>query len=338
MEWSNDGERLRMRGNGEVELNDTDTDITRIVGGDRFEIEERRDGVTSRVEIRAGGAERRWWKDGREAAYEPEGRAWLARRLPDIVRRTGLGAERRVARLLAKGGPGAVLDEVSRIESDFVKGRYISRLLASTMLDAAMTERLLDQAGREVKSDFELGRILVTLAKRGLSTDRLRLAYVKASTSLGSAFESGRALITLVEYGPNNGEVSSAIVARGAAIDSDFELGRLLLAVLRTPSGRDTLDGPFFDTLATLGSDFERGRVLTTAASLPDLSPKVQLALLDATQKTKSSFEAARILTALVGQQRLAEPARARFLEVAQGLGSNFERDRVLARFAVAAR
>jgi hypothetical protein len=332
---------VRIRANGDIVLNDTDTDITQIVDGDRFDIEERRDGVSSRVEIRTtadGRVERRWWKDGREATYEPEGRAWLARRLADIVRRTGLGADRRVARILAKSGPGGVLDEVSLIPSDFVKGRYLTKLLATTTLEPAMLERLIDQSGRELKSDFELSRVLTTVAKRGLPNDRLRLTYVRATTSIGSDFESGRSLGALVAAGPNSGEVSAAIVRRGAAIGSDFELSRLLVAVLGTPSGRDTLEGPLFEALAMLGSDFERGRVLTTVCKLPDLTPGAQLAVLDATRKTGSSFEAARILTTLVGQQKLTEPARARFLEVAQGLGSDFERDRVLARFAVAAR
>ena len=189
-----------------------------------------------------------------------------------------------------------MLDEVSLIPSDFVKGRYLTKLLATTTLEPAMLERLIDQSGRELKSDFELGRVLTTVAKRGLPNDRLRLTYVRATTSIGSAFETGRSLGALVAAGPNSGEVSAAIVRRGATIGSDFELSRLLVAVLGTPGGRDTLEGPLFEALATLGSDFERGRVLTTVCKLPDLTPGAQLAVLDATRKTGSSFEAARIL------------------------------------------
>ena len=43
----------------------------------------------------------------RELPFEPEGRPWLARALPDILRRTGIAAPARVARILAKSGNGS---------------------------------------------------------------------------------------------------------------------------------------------------------------------------------------------------------------------------------------
>jgi hypothetical protein len=338
VDWTDDGSRLLMRANGEIILNDDDTDIVRIDDGDRVTIEERGVDGTSRIELKVtsdGRIERRWLKDGRERPYEPEGRAWLARRLPTIVRRTGIAADQRVTRILARSGPAGVLQEVSLIPSDFVKGRYVARLLAATTLDEATTERLLDQVGREVKSDFELGRILGTVAKRGLASERLRLAYVRNTSSIESDFESTRALTTLVKAMPITSTVASAIFARGASIESDFELGRLLNTVVTQPSGRETVNDAFFAAVQTIQSDFECGRVLGTVVRQGELTDAQVLAVLDAIRSIESSFEAARVLTSLVAQQRLSEGARSRSIEVAQRLGSAFERERVLARIAV---
>ena len=59
---------------------------------------------------------------------DAEGRAWLERLLPKMIRESGVGAESRVARFLRQGGPNAVLAEIGLIHSDGSKRTYVEQL------------------------------------------------------------------------------------------------------------------------------------------------------------------------------------------------------------------
>ena len=341
VDWRHGGERLIVRGKGDIEVADDDTRITRIVNGDRLDIEERVASGSSRVEIRAGlddTVTARWFKDGHEAPFEPEGRAWLARRLPDILRRTGLAARARVARIHARSGVAGVLSEVSRIESDFVKTRYLRRLLDATSLDAAALTRLVDQAGQSVRSDFELASLLTRVLETTQLTDATIVAIVGATASIDSDFEQRRVLGTVVERPTVSATVVADVVRSARQINSDFELATLLVALMERHGAAGLSEPGFVETASTLQSDFERARVLIAAVEQPGLTDEQVGTVLQNVRPMRSDFERARVLTTLADRQRLTEATRQAYVAVAETLRSSHERDRALARLALSAR
>ena len=96
--YQNNGERLEVRYDGEVEFTDDDTDVKRLSPGGLLKI---RDGgmMTSlvgghTVEFTAdssGNITRRFWVGSSERPFEPEGHKWLASVLPRFIRQTGIG-------------------------------------------------------------------------------------------------------------------------------------------------------------------------------------------------------------------------------------------------------
>ena len=61
---------------------------------------------------------------------------WLRDNLPKFVRNTGIGAPARVARYLKSGGVTAVMGEIGRIDSSYVKGIYFKELFRAGDADA----------------------------------------------------------------------------------------------------------------------------------------------------------------------------------------------------------
>jgi beta-lactamase regulating signal transducer with metallopeptidase domain len=335
--WSNNGQKLEVRYDGEVEFTDDDTDVKSLTPGGLLRI---RDGgmMTSllgghTIEFRADGSgnlTRRFWAGSSERPFEPEGRKWLASVLPQFIRQSGIGAPARVARILKQKGPSGVLAEISLIEGSWSKRRYFSELLKTATLDAATTRQVLVQAGREMDSDFELASFLIDNADKLLMDDATRQSYFDASRSIDSDFEMRRVFSAALKRGPVPPAVLVSMLNASHNIDSDFEQASLLIDVARLQPLDNTTRPAFFSALDTVQSDFEHRRVLSTLAGRTDLTPETSAAMLLSGASVDSDFEAATFLLELAKRQPIEGNVRAPFFRAVDSISSSFERGRVL--------
>jgi beta-lactamase regulating signal transducer with metallopeptidase domain len=335
--WSNNGEKLEVKYDGEVEFSDDDTDVKSLSPGGLLRI---RDGgmMTSLVgghtiEFRADGSgaiTRRYWVGSSERPFDPEGRKWLASILPRFIRQSGIGAPARVARLLKQKGPSGVLAEISLIEGSWAKRRYFSELLKATTLDAATIRQVLGQAGRELDSDFELASFLIDNADKLILDDATRQAYFDASRSIESDFEMHRVFSAALKRGPVPSAVLVSMLNTSHNIDSDFEEASLLVDVAKLQALDNATRAAFFSALDTVQSDFEHHRVLTALSGRSDLGPETAAAMLVSGAAVQSDFEAASFLLDLVKRQSIEGSLRAPFFHAVDSIDSSFERGRVL--------
>jgi hypothetical protein len=140
-------------------------------------------GADTSVEFTADGSgniTRKFWQGVKEQPFEPEGRKWLATMLPRFIRQSGIGAPARVARIHKSGGVTGVLAEVSRIEGSWAKHVYLKELMKVPGLSAADVQRVFNQAGTEIDSDFELASFLIS-SSRQITDDATRRAYLDAA-------------------------------------------------------------------------------------------------------------------------------------------------------------
>jgi hypothetical protein len=133
---------LTVKIDGAIEFTDDDHDIKSLSPGGRFRMEERT-GLSGRAyEVKAdsaGNLTKTWSVNGSAKPLDTEGRAWLDRLLPQMIRESGIGAGPRVARILRQGGPQAVIAEMGLIHSDGAKRVYVEQLFAQATLN---TEQL----------------------------------------------------------------------------------------------------------------------------------------------------------------------------------------------------
>jgi beta-lactamase regulating signal transducer with metallopeptidase domain len=331
--WSNNGEKLEVKYDGEIEFTDDDSDVKRLSPGGMLRI---RDGslIGGRtVEFNADGSgtiTRRYFVGLLERPFEPEGRQWLHQALPRFIRQTGIGAPARVARFLKSGGVPAVLTEISRIEGSFGKRAYFKALLAQGTLDAATLRQVLAQASREIDSDFELASLLIGSADTFLKDESVRAAYFDAARSIESDFEMRRVFSSALKQGPVSSAVLAGILDASRQIDSDFEEASLLAQIAKLQPLDGTTRAPFFAALATVGSDFEHRRVLTALADRADQPVEVVVSMIESGGKIESDFEAASFLAHVAKQHSIDGPLRAPFFRAVETIESAFERGRVL--------
>jgi len=338
--YQNNGQKLEIRYDGDVEFSDDDTDVKRLSPGGRLRIKD--DGFLSStsggrtIEFSAdpaGNVTRRYWVGTSERPFEPEGRQWLAQVLPRFIRQTGIGAPARVARILKARGPAGVLAEISQIEGSWAKRVYFNELL-KTPLDAAAARQALVQAGREIDSDFELATLLIQASDKLLVDDGTRQAYFDAARTIQSDFEMHRTYAAALKRGPVSPSLLASLLTASRDIDSDFEEASLLIEVAKLQPLDNTTRAPFFDALATVSSDFEHHRVLSALAARTDLTPDVTGAMLLSAAQVDSDFELASFLLQIVKQQPVEGALRAPFFRTLDSVGSAFERGRVLQALA----
>jgi hypothetical protein len=329
--WSNDGEKLEVNYRGDFEFTDDDADVRSISPGGWLRIRDTGARGTHAIEFTADGSgniTRRYWNGTSERPFEPEGRKWMAQMLPRFIRQTGIGAERRVARILQARGPAGVLAEIALVEGSWAKRIYFTELLKAP-LDARTAQQVLAQAGREVTSDFELASLLIS-ADRLLTDDATRQAYLDAARTIASDFEMGRVLSASLKKGSLSPALLASLLESSAALESDFELASLLVQVAKGHSLNGTTRPVYFKALATVQSDFEHRRVLSAVIERSEQPADTVAAVLESVQQVSSDFEAASLLVQVADAHAIEGALRAPFFKAAGTVGSAHERGRVL--------
>jgi hypothetical protein len=292
-----DGYALDVEMEGRIVFAADESDVASMAANAELEIEETRDGVTRAIEFvpKGDAVARRYRVDGEERAFDADGRAWLALALPEIFRSTGIDAEARVQRILARGGSDALLDEIGRIRGDYGRARYLGFAYTLAPLDAAQLTRAL-QLTREIDSDYEMRQALdVALKAQQLTPEQQR-----------------------------------QVLGLAQAIDSDYERAELLIAT----AGRFTIDGAAFadwaKALDGIASDYEQRRVLEALlAREQDNRDAVRLAF-DAARDIDSDYEKRQLLEAGLARAGGDAALRLDYLRVAATLGSDYERKEAL--------
>ena len=326
--WSNNGEKLAASYKGSFDFTDDETDVRQITDGGYLKLSDAALIGRHTVELygRGGTIERHYYVNGMERAYEPDGHQWLRDNLPRFVRNTGLGADRRVARLLNAGGAAAVLAEISQIESSYVKGIYFTQLMKQATMTPDQYRQVMAQASREMTSDYELAQLLIAAADRLPSDDVSRAAYFSAAAKISSDYELHRVYSTMLKKGPVSSATLADVLSNTKTIGSDYELSQLLQQIVSQQPLDDRTRPLFFQAAASIGSGYEHHRVLN-AAILGGDAANVTAALAQA--RTLGDYERSQLLKAVAEKAGVEGSQRAPFFDAVQGMGS-YERGQVL--------
>jgi hypothetical protein len=325
------GYSLIMRSEGKVTFADDESDVLTLAAGGEFELSEKLDGVLREYVVtadRAGVLTREYSFDGDSAPLDEAAKKWLAEALPRMFRESGFDTEARVGRLMARGGPERVLQEVDLAGSDYAKASYLGRLLETAQLDAAQMESALRSAG-QIDSDYELRRAL-DQALRTQSLDAARLTQLlKTGSQIDSDYELAELLKDAIERLPADAEARSAWLAAARQLDSDYELSQAVARGLEQ-KGTDAAFAAALVRLATekLDSNYELGQVLKEAAAR-GTDPELASAYLDGAAAIDSDYERRCALEGIARHVAADADMNRRYRELARNMG-DYERGQAL--------
>jgi beta-lactamase regulating signal transducer with metallopeptidase domain len=330
------GYAVNVVADGKVVFLDDESDVERLEPGARFKLVESIGGVERDYRATAdaaGAVSRTLRRDGVIVPLDEESRRWLAAALPRVFRESGYDAEARVERLLAGGGPSAVLAEVDLMPTDYGKGVYLRMLLKQAALDAEQTGLVLDAASR-ISSSHELGQALDLLLDSPALDGPRFLQLLRVAGAIDSNHERAEILVAASGRLPPGSDVRAAWLAAAAGIQSDHDLGRTLDAGLRRARGDAAFTAGLLAFAAEhIESDFGLRSLLEEVADRGD-DPAVASAYLAATRSLASDFEKRSALLELLDDATLDAAGLAALLEVAATIRSDHDRGEVLKELA----
>jgi hypothetical protein len=243
-----------------------------------------------------------------------------------------VNADRRVARQLAKGGPGLVLDEIGRTKSSYAKSAYFRELFKQTTLEQGMLSRSLQQAGREVHSDYDLAETLIAAADHQ-PLDRALPDFVGAARLVKSDYDEARVLTRAITRPNATPQVASAMFsaatpgADGTGIQSDYDLAELLS---KAPASfiEQSASG-WAAAVATIGSSYDRSRAIESALR-PGASPSTVPSALAAATGITSDYDLATLLTKAAASGALTDRTADAYMTATGRVKSGYDRGRVL--------
>jgi beta-lactamase regulating signal transducer with metallopeptidase domain len=332
IKWSGTGCSGEIVVEGDVEFNAAFTAITGISRGGRIRITTEEGGTERRVLIEPadGGVAFQYWLDGDRREMDAAARDWLSSTLVFMFRRFGFMGEARATAILQAGGPGALLDEVTHLEGDYVRAVYMTVLIDRGRLDDAMLRRALGIAGSTISSDHYRTQIITAVAGRYEFTDAVRDAYIEAVSGMKSDHYRHVAFTELLDNGRLTPAQVSDVLRESRHIGSDHYRAQLLEHLATDYGSNPAIRPAYLEAAQELRSDHYRTGVLNRLLAMDAMSGADLARVVDAVATMSSDHYRADVLQR-VAEHGLEDATLQRsFVNAAAGIRSDHYLENVL--------
>lgn len=329
----NDGStELSVTSRNDVRFNDDYTDVVSVSSDGFLEVRERRGGLTRELKIVVGASGqlvRTYTVNGEARAFDAEGKNWLSKILAEAVRK-GFDARARAARLVRRGGPAAIINEIPRLEGDYTKRVYLEEAVKSGNPDASALRQILNLTARDISSDYEKATLLINTVSVAAAQRSTLEAFFSVVDTIESDYEHARVLKAFLKANPGDKEIIMRTLGSAGKISSDYEKATLLIdATGASPTDRNALDD-YFAAANSIKSDYERGRVLKSILRANPADKEILILTLGSASKMSSDYEKANVLMQVGRSSVQDDSVRTALLNAAKTISSDYERGRVL--------
>jgi hypothetical protein len=366
MIWSDDDKTIKADWDGKWLLNDKEDDIVFIEDGAEFELKTKDKSGKWEIEFeeKGGSVIRSFELDGKNAPFDDKAREWFHENVVFLMRETGLHAKERVARILKKDGPDAVISEMGHIRSDWALRKYSSILTDQASLKSGQIDRLIGvlakiesdyemrkaytdllskdtfpaksrkkvwKAAEQIESDYELRMLLTPFADKFDLDGKDTESFLNLAQSIESDYEL-RVLLstTLGGVNLNKKNLQKLATLAGENIESDYEYRQLMNAFIERIGEHKSVINTVINGLATIESDYERRQLMKRLVKTDNLDQAGYEKLIVATTDMDSDYEKAMALIMIHNQMPKNSKTEGLIRQAAQSISSDYEQNRVL--------
>ena len=324
---------LELRADGHFTLRGDLSDVASLDRGGLLTLEERDGSTTRRMEIRQndGGLEHLYFINGRSAPYTPEARAWLASTLLAVERRTAFAAKTRVPQLYQSGGVDRVLQEVSAMGSDYAKSAYLSVLLRQDYnLDGSTLTRIVQQATREMTSDYYLAEVFNRVGSQSRADERTWRAFADAAIGMKSDYYKAQVIGNVLSRDRLDAATVATLLRASSSIKSDYYQAETLKKMSKRYAVTAQTRPYYVAALASISSDYYKQEVLSFLNSDEPLDEATTSAVLNSIGDMKSDYYKAEALGTIVKRGRLTASSRGDYFAAIKSINSDYYKHQVL--------
>jgi len=240
----------------------------------------------------------------------------------------GVGAKDRVQKIYKQGGSAAVLGEVKKMKSDYVKSMYLDFLLQTNDLSPAEMTTIAGNISTLIDSDFEKGKLLNKFSGKYLADATIVQAFLNAVKTIDSDFEKANAVKKILERPLTPGQFT-AVLQVVNSIESDFEKANVLKKVLQGNSISTAQFSEVLRSAAAIGSDFEKANILKDLLRNNQLPEPQFNETLGMISSISSDFEKANVLRK-VAAKNMTEAQWINLIGNAEKIDADFEKSNLL--------
>lgn len=295
------GTSFNIKYEGDFTLSNDDKDVLTISEGGFLEITRSSFGNKRRILIESNeGAKlsRKYYSGSKEKDYVPEGKTWLAEILPELVRTTTFAAKSRVDRFYKNGGVDAVLGEVQRMESDYVRSAYFGELIKKGLSDTELT-RTIQQSGELLKSDYYLSELLTRYQGAFVDMDKALNAYIKASANISSDYYKAKVLEQVVKNQSIEDQKMGQLLDISQKIKSDYYLTSVFMEILAHRELNEANTAKLLSLAEYIDSDHYKTEVLKDVIKKEDINAEAYKALIGTMNDVQSDHYLGEVIKEL---------------------------------------
>ncbi|MEE8584874.1 MAG: M56 family metallopeptidase [Acidobacteriota bacterium] len=331
--WRQGSSTFLLEASGQVQFGDDDRSLRFLSPGGYLAIQEVREGSKRRYEAEAVGGRIKESIFQNSQASRSEAEQWMAQAFLAVMRRTAIGAQQRVERILAQEGIEGVYGEIDLLTGDSARSAYFRHLIESGELDAPQMGAAVSKIGQEIQSDGNKTRVLIQISAHFVEDLELTRQFLEASRTISSDGDRRRLLSKVLERPGLDDSVALLSLRSIGEISSDGDKASLLM---KSASRFALSEGPaartYFEVLQGISSDGDQSRVLLHLMGNEELSREAQILLLDSARHISSDGDLSRVLTHYLRDYPIDEGLSSDFFRAVDGISSSGDRSRVLTR------
>ncbi len=290
--WNNLIHSMEVKASGDIELNDDETDIKSISKNGFLVIKERNWLTFRELEIYTdanGAVQKKFSLQGRSAEFDAYAQSWLTKTLPDLARRTGVGAAYRIRRIIAQRGMDAAINEMSFAESSAAIQIYFRTILDHPDLNSEVLKKAVTRVSKEISSSSRLHEVLVSAARKFPEDSVLTASLMRAAQNISSSSAHSETLIEIAALRPLDNESAVAMAKSIEAVSSSSAQGNALEVLAeRSPNTEEALLA-YLDAVETVSSSSEQGHALMALLRKSNMNKNVWIRILKAIEDISSS-------------------------------------------------
>lgn len=294
----NDGvNRVEVRYEGDIQFNEDETAIARISPGGYLEYWRNDDHLLAGVNDK-GVLQVELYVNGKPVdTASAEGKALEAKVIKGMIGQ-GFDIDGRIERLYRRGGYAALLREVDSVDGDYIRGRYLERILESDSLSPAVVAAVMTRVEDKVGSDYDKGRLLEKMDTPYLKNDSVCAGYLAVVRSIHGDYEKAQALQHFVR-GMAEGKLFDSLLKVVGSMEGDYEKSNLLKEIIQKDLKEGRSWAGLIRTTTTLDGEYERSNVLVEIGQKLPKTDSLRALYMTAAKTVHSDVDYGRVVKAV---------------------------------------
>jgi|GEM_PF-1803866 len=319
-------ENIKISSNGDIEFNNDYTDVVGMSEDAYIKISMVSFGMRRKLYISSDDDRivRRYFEGNKEVAFEPKGREWMKKMLPDIVRNSGLDLENRVNKVYQKKGISGFLSELEETDSDYYRSRMVKYLLKNNKLNKSELQNLLREFPYRIDSDYEVSQIYKKYNPVFISDPEVASEFFSSLKEISSNYELSQVLKSVYKLNDLSEENFTHFIEATENISSNYEKSNLMKLALKDDKLTDKQLNLILAEVDEISSDYEKSQIIKSVLKDNGLTDGNIEKIIELTESISSDYEMGQIINTIIHGEMLSQENLNEFTSLLGNISSDY--------------